>query len=163
MAAKCADSLIQCFLVSTQLLAQSVLPITQPSMSWMLYSLEQVTYIPHCIRSVLNEDSALLWRNMLQGLMSGDEKCSVENTGTITWAVWREKYCLDILIFGCEELTVVPDASFTLNAFCICKRADTGMCAQTLPPMTHPGFTEITDCTLQLQREILSCLERPTP
>lgn len=50
---------------------------------------------------------------------------------------------------------MVPDTSFALNTFCICERADTRMCAETLPPVTHPSFTEITDCTLQLQKDII--------
>ena len=55
----------------------------------------------------------------------------------------------------CEQPTMVPDTSFALNTFCICERADTCVCAETLPPVTHPSFTEITDCTLQLQKDII--------
>lgn len=53
---------------------------------------------------------------------------------------------------------MVPDTSFTLNAFCICQRAHARVGAETLPPVTHPGFTEITDCTLQPQQDSISGL-----
>lgn len=69
-----------------------------------------------------------------------------------------KKCNLYFLIFKCEQPTMVPDTSFTLNAFCICQRAHTRMGAETLPPVTHPGFTEITDCTLQSQQDITSGL-----
>lgn len=93
----------------------------------------------------------MLWTNIPQGVISEDLKCYVKNTGTITSAM--SVHCLDFL--KCEQPTVVPDSSFTLNTFCICKRADTCMCTETLPPVTHPSFTEITDCTLQLQKDII--------
>lgn len=38
------------------------------------------------------------------------------------------------------------------------------MCAETLPPVAHPSFTEITDCPLQLQKDgilgLVQCPER---
>lgn len=69
-----------------------------------------------------------------------------------------KKCNLHLLIFKCKQPTMVPDTSFTLDAFCICQWAHTGVGAETLPAVAHPGFTEITDCTLQPQEEITSGL-----
>lgn len=43
---------------------------------------------------------------------------------------------------------MIPHTAFTLNTVCLSQRTHTGMSAQTLPAVAHPGFAEVTYCPL---------------
>lgn len=50
--------------------------------------------------------------------------------------------------------TVIPHATITLNAVSISQWTHTGVGAQTLPAVAHPGFTEVTYCPLAERKGI---------
>ena len=45
-------------------------------------------------------------------------------------------------------LTVIPNSSFTLDAKCVSQGTSAGMSREAFATVTHPGLTEITNCTL---------------
>lgn len=47
---------------------------------------------------------------------------------------------------------VFPHSSLALHAHGIRQRTGAGMCRQALATVTHPPFTEVTDCTLSLKQ-----------
>lgn len=54
-----------------------------------------------------------------------------------------------------ECLTVIPDASLTLDAVGVRQGTHTSVSAQTFPTMANPGFTEVTHRPLELKKKQL--------
>ena len=48
-----------------------------------------------------------------------------------------------------QRITMVPDASVTLNTAGIREGTCAGMCSETLATVTHPRLTEVTYCSLE--------------
>lgn len=61
---------------------------------------------------------------------------------------------MDFTAGGRECLTMIPDASITLDAVRVSQGTHAGMSAQTFPTMADPGFTEVTHCPLEDKRKI---------
>ena len=49
---------------------------------------------------------------------------------------------------GRYALTMIPNSSFTLDAKCVSQGTSAGMSREAFATVTHPGLTEVTDCTL---------------
>ena len=52
-----------------------------------------------------------------------------------------------------QRVTVVPDASVTLNTASICEGTCAGMCSEALATVTHPRLTEVTYSSLEEDKQ----------
>ena len=52
-----------------------------------------------------------------------------------------------------QRVTMVPDASVTLNTAGICEGTCAGMCSEALATVTHPRLTEVTYSSLEEDKQ----------